>query len=77
MGFHHVPQVLNVFLNMFPLAPHFVSYLLLNVVLLEPIEVDKYWDTLCFYVLSEYFLQSFNTSFFVKSQSKRLIGKNK
>jgi hypothetical protein len=33
----HVFKVLNIFLNMFPIAPHFVPYALPNIVLLEPI----------------------------------------
>jgi hypothetical protein len=35
-------QVLNVFLNMFPIPPHFVPYALANVVPLEPIYVGQY-----------------------------------
>jgi hypothetical protein len=33
----HVPQVNNVFPTMFPIALHFVPYVLPNVVLVEPI----------------------------------------
>jgi hypothetical protein len=32
----HVPQVPKVFLNMFPIAPHFVQYALPNIIFLEP-----------------------------------------
>jgi hypothetical protein len=35
----HVSQVLNVFPNVFPIAPHFVPYALPNIVLLEPIKL--------------------------------------
>jgi hypothetical protein len=35
-GFSNVPQVSNVFLNTFPIAPHFVPYALSDVVILEP-----------------------------------------
>jgi hypothetical protein len=37
MDFKHVPQVLNVLPNMFPISPLFVPYDVLNIVLLEPI----------------------------------------
>jgi hypothetical protein len=44
MGSQHVSQVFNVFLNMFPIASHLVSYALLNIVLLELIWICEYWD---------------------------------
>jgi hypothetical protein len=39
----HVPQVPNVFPNMFTIAPHFISYALSNVVFFEPTLMGHYW----------------------------------
>jgi hypothetical protein len=39
MSSHQVPQVLIVFLNMFPIAPHFIPYALHKVVLLSPLYI--------------------------------------
>lgn len=44
MGSQHVSQVFNVFLNMFLIAFHLVSYALPNIVLLDLIWIDEYWN---------------------------------
>jgi hypothetical protein len=43
-GSQHALEVPNVFLNMFPIAPHFVPYVVAQTLsFLEPIKMNKYW----------------------------------
>jgi len=77
MGSQHVSQVFNVFLNMFPIASHLVSYALLNIVLLELIWICEYWDLFVpMFRMNTHILGVSKVSiFFMMGQLKKLIVK--
>jgi hypothetical protein len=76
----HVPQVPNVFPNMFTIAPHFISYALSNVVFFEPTLMgQQYWGLyVSMFGVNACILGSQSPkfqNFIVMGQSKRFIAK--
>jgi hypothetical protein len=59
---HYVPQVPNVFRNMFSIAPHFYPICFGNVVLLSPIFLGQRGGTL-YFIIETYSLVAFIVSF--------------